>query len=295
MAAFAARRTRQEMSPGGIEFLIEGGAKMTRNELAGYVKTEFGKDLQGFLKQKIEEDALYDYEIAAHLNISKSLVRKLRYTYGIKKADAFKRRFESTYGEGAVEEFKKMVQHPNNSLSDVGRYFGFSREYARQVYQKIYGVAYTKAHRKKRLIRRKKRLTDHRAKSKRMANLLKVSEKMKSVGLDANIENRGRSFIILNNGYRLDLRVTSTPVRIGRQNYFRFNIAKRVDINFDFFICLCRNRGEDVHFIIPFDFLPRSSISLLPHSRSDQSKYARFREGWSLLSDRYPRGRRRIR
>ena len=256
---------------------------MLRTKLDSFVREQFGMELQDFFKQKVEKEALYDYEIAEILHVSASTVRKLRNHFGIKKAEAFSRRFENIYGKGAVSLFKKIIEKPDSTLSDVGGTFKFTREYARQVYKKIYGCAYTEAHHRKLQERKRKKIEDKKKNSKYIKNLMKVTEKMKSMGLDSDITNRKRSFMTLNNGFKLAVRATATPVIIGKKQYFRINNAKCPNRDLDFFICLCRNKKEDIHFIIPSSEMPQSVVTLLPKAAPDQSKYSQFKEAWDLL------------
>ncbi|MBW1707902.1 MAG: hypothetical protein JRJ86_22545 [Deltaproteobacteria bacterium] len=187
---------------------------MTKTQLEPYVKGQFGMSLNDFLKQKIEVEAFYDYEIAGILNSRVDLIRNLRNDFGIKKANGFPRRFERAYGKGAVEAFKEMVENLNNSLSDVARHFGFSREYARQVYRKIYRSPYTEMYKRKRKARNIE-FAHRRRKSKQIDAVLKVGEKVKSMGLSSSyITNKGCSHIILGNGLKLKVKSTSRPIRI---------------------------------------------------------------------------------
>ena len=84
------------------------------------------------------------------------MITKLRNTYGIKRIDGFSRRFDRRYGKGSVEKFKKMIESVDSTLTEIGKHFGFSKEYARQVYKKIYGTDYTEAFKKKRQIKKQK-------------------------------------------------------------------------------------------------------------------------------------------
>jgi hypothetical protein len=257
---------------------------MKKTQIEASVKEQFGTNLHEYIRQKVEIEALYDYEIAPFLRVGTSTIRRLRTSFGIKKANGFNRRFESSYGEGAVEEFKNMIEDPNNSLADVGRRFVFSREYARQAYYKIYGCSYSETLKRKRGVKKITKPPNGKSKSQRMADLQKVSEKVKSMRLNATIENNGHSYIVLNNGYKIDLRISSTPVKIGKKQYFRINVSKCATSDFDFFICLCRNEKEDTYFIIPSNEMPGSNVLLSPQSNPDQSKYARFLEAWPLLN-----------
>ena len=150
-------------------------------KLESYVQVQFGMDLYEFIKQKVQVDELYDYEIASLLEVKDSIITKRRNAYGIKRATGFSRRFDRRYGEGAVERFKKMIENPTGTLDDIGRHFEFSKEYARQAYKQIYGYAYTEAYKRKRLIRRKMALAERIKRSKQFGASTKVSKKTKSI------------------------------------------------------------------------------------------------------------------
>jgi PTS system nitrogen regulatory IIA component len=151
-------------------------------KLESYVQERFGTNLYEFIRQKVQVDHLYGYEIASLLGVSDSMITSLRNAYGIKRANGFSRRFDRRYGKGAVERFKAMAETPKSTLDDIGRYFGFSKEYARQVYKKIYGYAYTEAYKRKRLIRRKMGLSERTKRSKQFGGPTKVSKRTKSIG-----------------------------------------------------------------------------------------------------------------
>lgn len=155
----------------------------SKTKLESYVEAQFGMDLYGFIKQKAQVDGLYDYEIASLLEASDSMITKLRNAYGIKRVNGFSRRFDRKYGKGSVERFKKMAENPDSTLAEIGKHFGFSKEYARQVYKRIYGSAYTEAFKKKRLAKKKKGLTGRTKRSKQFGDLTEVSKKMKFMGL----------------------------------------------------------------------------------------------------------------
>lgn len=256
---------------------------MATARIESFVRQRFGTDLCEFIRQKVEMDALTDCEIASLINVSSSSISKLRRAYGITKTKAFSKRFERSYGQGALATFKKMIENPECCLTDVGRHFGFSREYARQVYKEIYGCSYAAAYKRKRLLKQKRKIADKRKMSEGVESLMKIAKKMKSLGLVYNIAKKGRSHIILTNGYKLAFRTTSRPVMIRKKQYLRINNLKRTDKDADFLICLCRTDRENIHFIIPSSVVPRSTLSLLPHATPDQSKYAQFKEAWHLL------------
>jgi len=153
-----------------------------KTKLESYVEVKFGIDLYGFIKQKAEIDGLYDYEIASLLEVSDSMITKLRNGYGIKRIDGFSRRFDRRYGKGSVEKFKKMIENVDSTLTEIGKHFGFSKEYARQVYKKIYGTPYTEAFKKKRQIKKKKGLSRITKRPKPFGGPTQDTQKIKSTG-----------------------------------------------------------------------------------------------------------------
>jgi len=135
---------------------------MNREDLERRTLRRFGLTLYDFMKQKVEKDALYDYEIAKLLRVKKGQIGKVRRNLGIDRSDGFLARFERKYGKGSVSQFKRMIEAPDISLSDVGNCFGFSREYARQVYREIHGFPYTMAYTRKKQERQRMKAIHHK-------------------------------------------------------------------------------------------------------------------------------------
>lgn len=63
-------------------------------------------------------------------------------------AKGFSCRFEATYGPGAIEKFKQLMER-GNPLGYGGRYIGFSKQYAHRIFPKIYGYPYSRLAQKK--------------------------------------------------------------------------------------------------------------------------------------------------
>lgn len=250
-------------------------------QLEAHVKEQFNMELYKFIKQKVEVENLYDYELASILSVNGSLIGKLRKTFGIKKVVKFPKQFERTYGANAMHIFKQIIENPDSSLACVGRHFGFSREYARQVYRNVYGYPYTEAFQSKIELKKHKMLTN-RKKSKRLELLIKVREKMESMGLTPHLRTRKHPYNILANNYKLLLRCASTPLTIGKKQYFHITTSDSPD--FDFIICLCINNGKSIHYVIPRHAMPKSGVYLLLKAGPGASKYTRFKEAWHLLT-----------
>ncbi len=105
--------------------------------------------IEQFIREKVEIETLTDAQIARLLNVGTSTVSHWRNKFNIKPADKFKRKFKEKYGQDALECFDMMIRN-RATLQEIASYFGFSREYARQVYNKLYHGSYSEHQRQRR-------------------------------------------------------------------------------------------------------------------------------------------------
>jgi hypothetical protein len=201
--------------------------------------------------------------------------------------EGFLKRFEQIYGSGAVAEFRTIVENPEKSLSDAGRHFGFTREYARQVYLNMYDTPYTKAYQRKRW-QRKKRLWEKKAKeSLRWQASLAIQEKLEAMGFDTAIVKKREGLQILADAYRLTLRLSSSYFMVGKKRYARFSLSRSCFARrCDFFVCVFRTGQDVTHYIVPRRFMPKSGFSIAVGATREESKYAYFKEAWHLVKRR---------
>ena len=99
-------------------------------------------NIEHFIREKIEMEALTDAQIARLLDVGTSTISHWRNKFNIKPADKFKRKFKEKYGPDALDSFDMMVRN-QTTLQEIANYFGFTREYARQVYNKLYQGSYS--------------------------------------------------------------------------------------------------------------------------------------------------------
>ncbi|MGD8386605.1 MAG: hypothetical protein PVG49_05665 [Desulfobacteraceae bacterium] len=251
------------------------------------VQNQFGTSLNGFMRKMIEERALFDYQVAEMLHIKPATVGFLRRDLGLKR-DGFKQRFEKRYGPGSVEAFRELSSRPETALKDIARRFGFSRQYAWVIFEKICGKPYSDAFQKKRRLRRQEKQRKVREKhfrSKKLRGFLKIEKELKERGIPARLVRQGKRYVLVTRRSTLNLKYTKTAVTIGNRQYFKFvNVGCR-DSDCDFYICRCRDLERSIHYIIPKEAMPASTISLPPQSHSEQSKYGKFLEAWHLLEE----------
>ena len=103
--------------------------------------------LASFIRKKVEGEALSDAQIAHLLGVGTSTISHWRNRCNIAPADKFKRKFKEKYGPDALYHFDMMVKNCA-SLQAIANHFGFSREYARQVYNKLYHGSYRERQRR---------------------------------------------------------------------------------------------------------------------------------------------------
>lgn len=92
--------------------------------------------IEHILRESVERHCMADYEIAQQLKVATSTISLWRNRFNIRPANKFERKFKEKYGANSIELFKKMVQE-RRTLQEIGDYFGFTREYARQVRNKL--------------------------------------------------------------------------------------------------------------------------------------------------------------
>lgn len=108
--------------------------------------TTLTEDRLEFVRARYAENWT-DAEIARVIGVGTSTIwRWRREILGLAPRDKFLRKFESIYGAGALRLFLDMLAE-NRSLAEIGVEFGFSREYARQVKEKLKELVYGQSHR----------------------------------------------------------------------------------------------------------------------------------------------------
>ena len=98
--------------------------------------------IEQFIRTKVEQERLGNAQIAQLLHVGTSTASHWRNKFHIKPADKFERKFQEKYGLDALACFDRIIRH-GGSLQEVANYFGFTREYARQVYTKLYHGSYS--------------------------------------------------------------------------------------------------------------------------------------------------------
>jgi AraC-like DNA-binding protein len=231
--------------------------------------------------------SLRDYETAKILNVNSALTGRLRKEFGIKRVDGFSMRFRHTYGKDALAEFQEIIEMPDTSLSDVARHFGFSRQYASEVYKKIYGRCYAEARRRKRMAREREAKNMGKM-PKTLRDISEIRNKVESLGLAARIVKKKYGYFLTTNGFKLAFRQTSTHRSVGHREYFHVtNLKGAADFDYDFLIVLCICGEDSTYFVIPRDVVPKHGVSLIPRAGLDESKYSRFKEAWHLLGPKH--------
>lgn len=254
---------------------------METEKLESYTQETFGMKIHEFLKQKIEVENLYNYEVARFLNIKKKDVGILIKRMGINR-NGFNIRFESKYGIGAIYLFKQMIACPKNTLADVARHFGFSREYARYVYEKIYGYTYTREIKKRRFERLEAKRRQYKEPVKCIL-LRELVNLMASLGFEPQMRKENKSYKIYLNGYKVGFRYNAKPSVGGKKRYFRIAYKERSILGLDFIIFLCHYKGESTYYILPKEDLPKTGLCFIPEAEDHESKYQRFKDAWDLL------------
>ena len=256
---------------------------MVRGSLQNRVEDHFGMSLARFIGYHTQVESLCDYEIAELLTVNTALIGRLRKRFGIKRADGFLRRFKGTYGEDALERFREIIQQPHASLSDVGRHFGFSRQYASELYKKIYGRSYREIRQREREATNRN-LKEMSKKPKQLKQVLMMKGKMESLGLAVRVHKKEHGYFLATNGHKVAVRFSATYRLRGRREYFQVtNLKGAARFDYDFLIVGCIRGADQAYYVIPRHAVPENGLSLMPQANA-KSKYSRFRDAWHLLT-----------
>jgi hypothetical protein len=104
--------------------------------------------IEHFMRRKVEHERLGDAQLAQLLHVGSSTASRWRNKFHIKPADTFARKFQEKYGPDALACFDMIIRH-GGTLQEIAHAFGFTHEYARQVYTKRYPGSY-RAHQRQR-------------------------------------------------------------------------------------------------------------------------------------------------
>jgi hypothetical protein len=207
----------------------------------------------------------------------------LRKQYGMKRPDSFSKRFETTYGPGTIQRFQDIIEDPSKSLADVGRSFGFTRENARQVYEKIYGFPYTEAHRQKVLDRRSE-ADSLKYSSRRFMHLKAVKEKLTAMGLAPTIVFEGNVYLLVtNNNLKVGVLYNEKLRQIGSRQYFAVRPIHKQKQKCDVFILTYFHKGVRGYYIIPHRYIPKDGTMITVSADDTNGKYTRFKDAWDVL------------
>jgi len=256
---------------------------MKKMHLEARIKTPSNGSAKDLMRHMAEVRRLSDKEIADVINVSISTVRKTRKRYRIERVDSSLRRFEERYGPDAVRRFKSIIEEPRSSLADVGRHLGFTREYARQIYRKIYGFPYTQTYRNKIALKRLE-ADSLKFSSGRLLHLKGAKDRIANMGLDPRILIESKAHILkTNNNHAVAVICASKLRRIKNTKYFPVAKLSKQRQACDFFILTCLNNGDSIYYIIPGEVMPRKGALITVSSNNGNNKYSMFKDAWHLL------------
>jgi hypothetical protein len=255
-----------------------------RKLLEPYMKKSFDMPIQDLMQQVIEINGLLiDREITTIPDVNIPTICKVRKQYRTKRADSTLMRLETRYGPGFVIRFKSIIEDPFSSLAEVGRHFGFSREYVRRIFKKIYRFPYTEIHKKKMLLRRLK-ADSIKFSSGRLMYVKRVKDKITKMGLDPKILIKAKSlFLLTNNNFRVAVLHSSKLRQICNGKYFYVNVINEQRRGCDFFILSYLNNGDSGYYIIPNECMPKKGALIAISTNNANGKYSRFKDAWQLL------------
>ena len=222
------------------------------------------------------------------------------------------KKLKEKYGEEIISDFDKLNMQPFWNLVDIARKNNFSREYARIIYNILYGKPYQEIQNKK-MLEVKKDLSTvcvHHPKRKladcknEECNVYKAAltesmfyEECKKRGFNINVPCRPEIDITVN-GYNIDVKSCFQSTRTSKKNnslFYRFVMSSYQFDNSDFIAFY--HATEKTFFIIPIEEIKkdskqnsrngthtvyvRESISCANNAKN---RFWEYKDAWRLLS-----------
>ena len=256
---------------------------MRKMHLKAHRETATDTALEDFVRPTVDVRGSPDRDSADTYKVRLPTVSWRRKRYQRKSVGSPLGLFEQRYGPDAVKKFQSIIEDPCSSLADVGRQFGFTRENARQTYEKIYGFSHTVTHKRKILLRRLK-ADSLRFSSGRLLHLRRVKEKIATEGLAPTILIEARSHLLVtNNNVRVAVVSASKLRRVKDKKYLQVTILSRQRRACDFLVLSYYNNGESMYYVIPGRVMPEKGTTIPVSSGDVKSKYSMYRDAWDLL------------
>jgi hypothetical protein len=246
-------------------------------------KETTGSDFVDFFKEKIPPE----FKISKH-----------------RDQDWVKNRLVERYGPDIISHFEKARTTPFYSLVDIAKKYGFSREYSRQLYEKIFGEPFTIAKKDK-----SKNIAEIGCKYNpkgKVANykpgsliyIGAIAEKLfmcrcELLGYKVEMYHNSNIDIVIN-GFKVDVKsatkCSATTKRYKDKKYWRFQVSCEQLNTCDFFAFYIYD--DDSFYILPNDQQHMNNTSkrkviYISEIKSDyhnaKNKYSEFKNRFDLL------------
>jgi len=220
-------------------------------------------------------------------------------SYNPKNIEATTKKLIKKYGKEIIEDINKLNHQPYWNLKDLGVKYGFTREYARQLYNIFYKRPYRPV-RTKKMEEKNKDLTCFHHPIRKYIDYKKGNyNTWKSVVIEKlfyeeckkreyNIEILCSNYIDIKvNGYLIDVKSCYTlNLHKGQKiPYYKYRISINQKKHCDFIACY--HNTTKSFFIIPNNSIPKCRYIYLLEKKSEfsKNKFWIYENAWNLLSE----------
>ena len=227
-----------------------------------------------------------------------------------KQRDRFSIKLTNRHGSAFLDDYMALSSKQYWDLTAIAKKYGFSRERARQIYNRLFRTPYMSIKKRKTKDKNDQTNAMNRACDPRQkvagytgGPVLKGAEVellafQKMVELGVNVEfQKNVSYDMIANGYKVDIKSCYVSAKTNSRTtkrYFHFCITKKQFDLCDFFICFTVLKG--IFYIIPKTELNSRSIyiptnynyqhtyfPLRKYYQNRPKRYEKYKEAWHLL------------
>ena len=212
----------------------------------------------------------------------------------VESMDSFRQRLVQRYGQDVVNDLETVKNKDKSNLRGIAAKYGFSREYARQIFKRLFGFSYTAclkakiSERREKVIKTlydpEKKLIRYKEESLRYKGA--IGEKLcmdicRTIGYEIAVCRESTATIdLVINGCKCEVKTAYIPFGKQKTHYYRFSARPSQLEKADYFVCYIYPLNK--FYVIPASEVKAEAI-YIPEHITTSSKYYKYDSAWHLL------------
>jgi hypothetical protein len=206
----------------------------------------------------------------------------------------FRERLVERYGQAIVNDYEAVRDKDKINLQSIADKYGFSREYARQTFKRLFGFDYTTCLKAKMSKRRERIIKTVHDPEKKLIRYKEgslqykgaIGEKLcldicRAIGYEIAVCRESTPTIdLVINGFKCEVKTAYIPFGKQKTKHYRFTALPSQRNQADYFVCYIYPLNK--FYVIPASEFQSLSI-YIPEHIATSSKYFKYYSAWHVL------------